>query len=59
MSISILSRIVLEIAFFVYEVYKEDKPRLSERARAEIRADLKDAPMDALVSACNSIKYSN
>lgn len=40
----------------IEEVVKEDKPRLSESARAEIRADLEGAPMDALVSACNSVK---
>lgn len=40
----------------IEEATKEEKPRLSENARAEIRADLKGATMAALVSACDSVK---
>lgn len=40
----------------IEEVTKEERPRLSEKARAEIRADLEGAPTAALVSACDSVK---
>ena len=40
----------------IEEVTKEERPRLSESARAEIRADLEGAPVAALVSACNSVR---
>lgn len=40
----------------IEEVIKEDKPRLSERARAELRADLEGATVEDLARVCNSLK---
>lgn len=40
----------------IEEVTREEKPRLSENARAELRADLEGATADDLARACDLLK---